>query len=160
MSLGQHIRSLREGAGLSRAELARRAGIPASTLRGWEGDRGFPNLPALLRRAAALGVPVERFAEGVEDPAGEEGEPGQRRGTGTGRPAVRGRVASTQATEQQAVPPAGGDAAEMPPAHHKPNEIRGEGRLAAGRPPARRRAERSRRFAPPIRPIAPFSPGR
>jgi transcriptional regulator with XRE-family HTH domain len=72
MSFGQHLRSLREGAGLSRAELARRAGVPGSTLRNWEGDRGMPGIPAFLRLAAALGVPAERLAEGVEDPAEEE----------------------------------------------------------------------------------------
>jgi transcriptional regulator with XRE-family HTH domain len=72
MSFGKHLRGLREGAGLSRSALARRAGLPASTLRNWEADRGFPGLPALLRLAGALGVPVERFAEGVEDPAGDE----------------------------------------------------------------------------------------
>jgi transcriptional regulator with XRE-family HTH domain len=75
MSFGQYLRRLREAAGLSRAELARRAGVPASTLRGWEGDRGFPTLPAALRLAEALGVPVERFAEGVEDPAEDEPAP-------------------------------------------------------------------------------------
>jgi transcriptional regulator with XRE-family HTH domain len=68
MSFGQHLRSLREAAGLSRAELARRAGVPASILRNREGDRGMPGVPALLRLAEALGVPVERLAEGVEDP--------------------------------------------------------------------------------------------
>ena len=57
------------------AFLARRWGGPVGTLRGWEGDRGFPGLPAALRLAGALGVPVERFAEGVEDP--EEEEPGE-----------------------------------------------------------------------------------
>jgi transcriptional regulator with XRE-family HTH domain len=72
VSFGQHLRALREGAGLSRAELARRAGVPVSTLRNWECGRGFPDLPALLRLAGALGVPVERFAEGVEDPAEDE----------------------------------------------------------------------------------------
>jgi transcriptional regulator with XRE-family HTH domain len=55
-----------------------------STLRGWEGDRGFPSLPAAQRLAEALGVPVERFAEGVEDPAeadpaGPPEMPGRRR---------------------------------------------------------------------------------
>ena len=40
-------------------------------MRHWEADRGLPGLPVSLRRAAALGVPVERLAEGVEDPAGE-----------------------------------------------------------------------------------------
>lgn len=77
MSFGQHMRALREAAGLSRPELARRAAVPVSTLRNWEADRGFPGLPALLRLAGALGVPVERFAEGVEDREGEAG-PAQR----------------------------------------------------------------------------------
>ena len=74
MTFGGHLRRLREDAGLSRAELARRAGVPASTLRQWESDRGMPDLAALVRLAQALGVQVERFAEGVEDPAGEEEE--------------------------------------------------------------------------------------
>jgi transcriptional regulator with XRE-family HTH domain len=84
MSFGQHLRQLREAAGLSWAELARRAGIPASTLRGWESDRGFPALPAALRVAGAMGVPVERIAEGVEDPAEDEPTPAKphRRGEG------------------------------------------------------------------------------
>jgi transcriptional regulator with XRE-family HTH domain len=72
MTFGHHLRTLREGAGLSRAELARKAGVPAGTLRGWEGGRGFPDLPTLLRLAQALAVPVERLAEGVDDPAEEE----------------------------------------------------------------------------------------
>jgi transcriptional regulator with XRE-family HTH domain len=75
MSFGGHLRGLREAAGLSRAGLARRAGVPASTLRNWENDRGFPGLAASLRLAAALGVPVERLAEGVDDPAEEEATP-------------------------------------------------------------------------------------
>jgi transcriptional regulator with XRE-family HTH domain len=79
MSFGRHLRRLREAAGLTRAELARRAGVPASTLRGWEADRGFPAMPAALRLAGALGVPVEAFAAGVEDPAEEESVPGRRR---------------------------------------------------------------------------------
>jgi transcriptional regulator with XRE-family HTH domain len=63
---------LREGVGLSRAELARQASVPASTLRNWEGGRGFPGLPAALRLAEALGVPVESFAKGLEDPGEDE----------------------------------------------------------------------------------------
>jgi transcriptional regulator with XRE-family HTH domain len=73
MSFGQHLRGLRQGAGLSRAGLARRAGVPASTLRNWEGDRGIPGVQAGVRLARALGVTPERLAEGVEDPA--EAEP-------------------------------------------------------------------------------------
>jgi transcriptional regulator with XRE-family HTH domain len=58
-----------------RAALARRAGVPAGTLRHWEAGRGMPGLPALLRLAGALGVPVERFAEGVEEPEADEPAP-------------------------------------------------------------------------------------
>ena len=58
MSFGKHLRSLREGAGLSRTSLARRADIAVSTLRNWEADRGMPGVPALVRLAKALSVPV------------------------------------------------------------------------------------------------------
>ena len=72
MSFGGHLRALRGKAGLSRAELARRAGVPVSTLRHWENGRGFPGVPAFLRVAEALGVPAARLAEGVDDPAENE----------------------------------------------------------------------------------------
>ena len=56
--------------------------MPVSTLRNWEDDRGFPGMPAFLRLAEALGVPAERLAEGVDDPAEEaaqlaEAKPGR-----------------------------------------------------------------------------------
>jgi putative transcriptional regulator len=79
VSFGGHLRALREEAGMSRAELARRAGVPAATLRNWENDRGFPGLPASLRLAGALGVPVGRLAAGVEDPAEDGPEPAPER---------------------------------------------------------------------------------
>jgi putative transcriptional regulator len=69
MSFGGHLRALREQAGLSRAEAARRAGVPVSNFRNWEGDIGMPTPAILLKLARVLGVPVERFAVGVEDPA-------------------------------------------------------------------------------------------
>jgi transcriptional regulator with XRE-family HTH domain len=72
MSFGSHLRALREAAGLSRAEAARRAGVPVSTLRNWEADRGMPSMARALQLARALGVAMEHFAEGVEDPADEE----------------------------------------------------------------------------------------
>jgi transcriptional regulator with XRE-family HTH domain len=73
MSFGNHLQALRGEAGLSRLAAARRANVPATTLRHWEANRGFPNLPALLRLARVLGVSLERLAEGVEDPAEREG---------------------------------------------------------------------------------------
>jgi transcriptional regulator with XRE-family HTH domain len=70
---------LRQETAVPRAELARRIGVPISTLRHWENDRGFAGIPAFLRLAEALGVPAERLAEGVEDPAADMWEPVQRR---------------------------------------------------------------------------------
>jgi transcriptional regulator with XRE-family HTH domain len=77
MSFGTHLRTLREAAGLSRADLARRAGVPASTLRNWEGDRGgrclLPSLgagrinPSLLTVAAK---PLLRGGPGRPAPTG------------------------------------------------------------------------------------------
>jgi hypothetical protein len=71
------------------AKMARSAGrersplppayIPTDTPRNREADRGFPGLPTLLRLAGALGVPVERLAEGVEDPAGDGAGPARRK---------------------------------------------------------------------------------
>jgi transcriptional regulator with XRE-family HTH domain len=68
MSFGGHLRALRGKAGVSRAELARRAGVPVSTLRHWENgrchateslaanrDRKFGRWPPLLSLAAAVG---------------------------------------------------------------------------------------------------------
>jgi transcriptional regulator with XRE-family HTH domain len=52
-----------------------RARVPVSTLRNWENNRGFPHLAAFMRLAEALGVSVERIAEGVDDPAEEEPGP-------------------------------------------------------------------------------------
>ena len=72
MSFGRHLRALRGAAGPSRAELARRAGVAVSTLRHWENGRGLPGVPAFLPLAEALGLPAERLAEGVDDPAENE----------------------------------------------------------------------------------------
>jgi hypothetical protein len=43
-------------------------------LRHWENGRGFLGVPAFLRLAEALGVPAERLAEGMDDPARDEVE--------------------------------------------------------------------------------------
>jgi transcriptional regulator with XRE-family HTH domain len=92
MSFGGHLRTLRQEAGVSRAELARRAGAPVSMLRHRENGRGFPGVPAFLRPAEALGVPAERLAEGVDDPAADEPELVQKQphGTPKGKGAVAG----------------------------------------------------------------------
>ena len=48
MSFGGHLWTLRGEAGLSPAELARRTGVPVSTLRNWETGQGFPGGLAIL----------------------------------------------------------------------------------------------------------------
>ena len=73
MSFSQPLRTLRTAAGLTRAEAARRARDRQHPAR-LGNDRGFPPLPAFRRLAGALGVPVERLAEG-EDPVAEELKP-------------------------------------------------------------------------------------
>ena len=58
-ALGLHIRGIREGAGLSQAELARRSGISRMSLHTLEaGTGGSPNFSTLLWVADALGVGV------------------------------------------------------------------------------------------------------
>lgn len=66
-SIGERIRATRERAGLSRAELATRAGIAYSTLAGIEnGDqRGATRLPAI---AAALSVNADWLLNGKGSP--------------------------------------------------------------------------------------------
>ena len=74
-TLGERIARLRRAANMTQEELAAKAGEKLSSLRNWEGDRSMPRLPALLRLAEALGVPVERFAEAADDPQQEEPAP-------------------------------------------------------------------------------------
>jgi hypothetical protein len=44
----------------------------------------MPSLAVLVRLAGALGVPVERFAEGVEDPVELDADPGHTDEEGAG----------------------------------------------------------------------------
>jgi hypothetical protein len=56
---------------------------PLSVVERLDNERGFPAAAAFLRLAAALGVPPERLAEGVEDPAEDEPEPVREKPHGT-----------------------------------------------------------------------------
>ena len=59
MDAGSLIRSARERSGLSRRELARRAGTSASTLAAYEADRSAPSVATLERVLAAAGSRLE-----------------------------------------------------------------------------------------------------
>jgi transcriptional regulator with XRE-family HTH domain len=66
-TLGGRLRDLRLRAGLTQEELAARSGVLVGTIRNWEQDQRSPAaLLALYRLARALGLPMERFVEGIE----------------------------------------------------------------------------------------------
>lgn len=58
----QMLKQLRESKGLTQMELARRSGVPQSTICDIEAGRTKgPTLRVAVKLAAALGVPVERL---------------------------------------------------------------------------------------------------
>ena len=63
-TLGGRIRTLRLGAGLTQAELARRTGIHRPNIARVEAGRHTPSLETIARLAAAIGVPATRVLEG------------------------------------------------------------------------------------------------
>jgi transcriptional regulator with XRE-family HTH domain len=70
MTTGELIRSARNRAGLSQAELAERLGMPVSSIARWETDRVEPGFSTLRRVLQACGfdippvlVPFERDPE-------------------------------------------------------------------------------------------------
>jgi DNA-binding XRE family transcriptional regulator len=64
VKLGQRLRELRQGAGLTQAELARRTGIHRPNIARVEAGRHTPSLETLARLAAAIGVPTTRVLAG------------------------------------------------------------------------------------------------
>lgn len=66
MSFGKTLQHLRETAGLSQAELARRSGTSLDTLRHWEQDRSLPKIDAVTRLARTLGVSLDLLAVDTE----------------------------------------------------------------------------------------------
>ncbi len=65
-TIGQNVIHLRERAGLSQAELARRMGVPASRVWDLESNRYmYPDVRTLIRAATAMGCSVEDLLEGV-----------------------------------------------------------------------------------------------
>ncbi|CEP67838.1 Cro/C1-type helix-turn-helix domain [Moorella glycerini] len=61
MDFGARIKQLRETAGLSQNELARRAGIAQSSLSYLETGAKSPNVETLLHICKALGITVSEF---------------------------------------------------------------------------------------------------
>ena len=69
--LGARIRSVRSQQGVSQKELAKMMGVTPSTISQVEKNHIYPSVPALLRMAESLSVPVGSFFDGC-DGKGEE----------------------------------------------------------------------------------------
>jgi transcriptional regulator with XRE-family HTH domain len=60
--MGNRLKSLRRGAGLTQPQLAEAAGVPLWTLRAWEQARRTPLFDAAVKLADALGVSLDELA--------------------------------------------------------------------------------------------------
>jgi transcriptional regulator with XRE-family HTH domain len=72
--MGERLQRLRHRAGLSQSELAKAAGVPLGTLRGWEYGRRKPLLDAAAKLADALGVSLDELAGRTWPPAEKKGK--------------------------------------------------------------------------------------
>jgi transcriptional regulator with XRE-family HTH domain len=81
MRFAELIQNLREQAGLSQAELARKAGVPVRSVQNWEQGHRLPRPQALLPLANALGAPVEKLIKSMSE-AGQAEAPKKRKGRG------------------------------------------------------------------------------
>ena len=61
---GTTIRQLREGQGLTQAELAERIGVSSKTVSKWETAKGLPDISLLQPLAQALGISVIELMNG------------------------------------------------------------------------------------------------
>jgi putative transcriptional regulator len=59
----QRVKELREAAGLTQAQLAKRAGVDEKTVRKVESGKHLPSLSTAMKIAAALGVPITALLE-------------------------------------------------------------------------------------------------
>jgi transcriptional regulator with XRE-family HTH domain len=74
MGFKENLRLLREQAGLTQTEMAKRAGVPFRSYQNWEAGSREPRIQALAALAAALGVTVDELI-GQESPKKHGGRP-------------------------------------------------------------------------------------
>ena len=65
--LGARIRIARKGAGLTAEDFAKRLGVTAKTVRGWEKARRTPRANQIIMMAGMLNVTAPWLLEGRED---------------------------------------------------------------------------------------------
>jgi transcriptional regulator with XRE-family HTH domain len=81
MGFPEVLHRMRERAGLSQSELAKKAGVPVRSIQNWEQGHRRPRAPALLDLARALGVAVESLItemgadQTTHEPSGEKPAP-------------------------------------------------------------------------------------
>ena len=73
------LRDLRKSAGLTQEQLALKAGIPVTSLRGHEQGQRIPSWASVVKLARALGVSTDVFSECDEVKAPEPEKPRGRR---------------------------------------------------------------------------------
>jgi transcriptional regulator with XRE-family HTH domain len=59
--MASRLQRLREAAGFSQSQLARAAGVPVTTLQGWEQARRLPRLQAAILLADALNITLDEL---------------------------------------------------------------------------------------------------
>jgi putative transcriptional regulator len=62
MLFAEALKAARERAGMTQAELARRAGVSLRTIQSWEQGRRVPVSPDFFKLVKALGVSADDFA--------------------------------------------------------------------------------------------------
>ena len=68
MKYGEYLKLLLEERGMTQAELAERSGIGKSTIGEWiKGRTKEPTFSKSKRIADALGVPLQQFADSIDD---------------------------------------------------------------------------------------------
>jgi transcriptional regulator with XRE-family HTH domain len=78
MPFAELIQQLREQAGLSQSQLARKAGVPVRSVQNWEQGHRLPRAQALLPLARALAVPVEKLIKAMDDASQSEPAPAKK----------------------------------------------------------------------------------
>ena len=68
----KRLQELRQAAGPSQSQLAKAAGVPVGSLRGWEQSRRTMLVDAAIKLADALGVTLDELA-GRVPPAAKKG---------------------------------------------------------------------------------------
>jgi transcriptional regulator with XRE-family HTH domain len=73
MSFGQKLREIRRAKGLTQQGLADKAGIPQTTISGWENAGYLPNLIDGYKVAVALGISISDLLEDDQQTTGTDG---------------------------------------------------------------------------------------